>query len=89
MLFYNSFIRYLIKSNLILTHNAFIFLAFLFSFDSLSSAITTLFNLVILAVVVVWPIAITWILITNLNKLETPEFKAKFISLYLGIKTEK
>ena len=35
LLFYNAFIRYLIKSNLILTHNNFYFLMFVMSFNTI------------------------------------------------------
>ena len=39
MLFYNAFIRYMIKSNLILTHNNLYFLLFLISFNTISAAV--------------------------------------------------
>ena len=70
MLFYSSFIRYLIKSNLILTHNNFFFLAFMMSFKTVSEAVSSIMNIVILIVVIVWPIAMSRFLIRNQNKLD-------------------
>ena len=65
MLFYNSFIRYLIKSNLVLTHNTFIFLAFLMSFKTVADAASSLVKMIILLIIIAWPIGISWFLIKN------------------------
>ena len=70
MLFYNAFIRYLIKSNLILTHNNFYFLVFLISFKTISAVVSSLVNLVILVIVIGWPILMLWFLIENQNNLD-------------------
>ena len=78
MLFFNSFIRYLIKSNLVLTHNTFIFLAFLMRFNTFTDAISSVINLLVLVVVIVWPILISWFLIKNKDNLDTEDFKTKY-----------
>ena len=89
MLFFNSFIRYLIKSNLVLTHNTFIFLAFLMGFNTFTDAISSVINLLVLVVVIVWPILISWFLIKNKDNLDTEDFKTKYQSLYQGLKIER
>ena len=86
MLFYNAFIRYLIKSNLILTHNNFYFLVFFISFKTISAAVSSLVNLQILVIVIRWPIMMLWFLIENQNNLDNQEFKTKYISMYEGLK---
>ena len=87
MLFYSCFIRYLIKSNLVLTHNTFFFLAFMFSYQTLAKAISSSVYILIMIIVILWPISISYFLFKNKSKLNEQDFKTKYSSLYEGLRT--
>ena len=88
-LFYNGFIRYMITANLKLTHTSLFFLAITgTSFDSASDAISSISKVFILVLIVVWNVFITCFIFFNRNRLEKPEFRIKFNSMYDGLKTD-
>ena len=83
-LFYNAWIRYLITSNLKLTHNGIFILYFNASFESVKNGILTSLNIVILVIIALWPIFITVFLLYNKDHLNEKSFQRKFYSMFLG-----
>ena len=88
-LFYNSWIRYMFKSNIVFTHNNLVFVILLRNYGSNKSEVaTTIANCIILVLVIVWPIFIVIFLTKNLDKLETPDYLKKYESMYQGVRTQ-
>ena len=73
-LFYNAWIRFLITSNLKITHNAIFVMHFEANFASTKLGILTSFNILLLAIIVVWPFFITCFLMFNRKRLEKKRF---------------
>ena len=73
-LFYNAWIRYLIESNLKITHNAIFVMHLKASFESKSKTIATSFNILLLAIIVLWPFFLTIFLLVNRDRLEDKRF---------------
>ena len=86
-LFYNAWIRFLITSNLKITHNAIFVLHFEGSFTTLKLGILTSFNILLLAMIVLWPLFLTFFLMYNRKRLERKSFQKRFHSMYLGNRT--
>lgn len=87
-LFFNSWIRLMIQSNLKITHNSIFFLALTGSFETTQDKFNTALMMALLGIFVVWPIFLTVFLLYNRGELRKKEFKKKFESMYLGIKTD-
>ena len=87
-LFFSSAIRYMIESNLKITHNSVFFLAITGSFESTSDKVFTILTCALLVVIVLWPFFVTAFLLHNRKRLKSPRFKLMFQSMYLGIKTD-
>ena len=88
-LFYNSWIRYMITANLKLTHTSIFFLAITgVSFDSASDAVSSIFKISILILIVVWNTFMGFFLIFNRKHLEKEAFQNSYSSMYLGLKTD-
>ena len=87
-LFFSSAIRYMIESNLKITHNSIFFLAITGSFSTTRDKVFTIFICLLLGVIVLWPFFVTAFLLHNRKRLKTPRFKLMFQSMYLGIKTD-
>ena len=89
-LFHNGIIRYMIQSNLKLSHTAAFFLALKgISFEGSTNIVNSLLNILILVVLGIWPVFMFSFLMLNRKHLEKPSFKEKFDSMFLGIKTDK
>ena len=73
-LFYNAWIRFLITSNLKITHNAIFVLHFEGSFATPKLSILTSFNILLLAMIVLWPLFLTCFLMYNRKRLERKSF---------------
>ena len=88
-LFYSSAIRFMVESNLKITHNSIFYLLMLGSFKSAKETISTIFTLAFLAVIILWPAFLTVFLLYNRKQLEKRPFQRKFHSMYLRIKTDR
>ena len=86
-LFYNAWIRYMIESNLKMTHNCIFFLYVSGSFLHTEDKINTITRIFLLIIIVLWPIFTTIWLLCNREKIDEKGFKWKFISMYQGVKT--
>ena len=64
-LFFSSAIRYMIESNLKITHNSLFFLAITGSFETTKDKVFTSFVILLLVVIIVWPLFITAFLLYN------------------------
>ena len=88
-LFYNAWIRYLITSNLKITHNAIFIMYLKASFDSLKTGVLTSFNILLLLIILIWPLFLTIFLLCNHRKLENKRFQKKFHTMFLGNRIRK
>ena len=89
-LFYSVWIRYMIESNLKVTHNCIFMLYISGTFsDTVEKTLMTTVQLVFLVIIVVWPIFMIVFLYKKRDRLEEKEFKTKVVSMYSGIKTKK
>ena len=89
-LFYSVWIRYMIESNLKMTHNSIFMLYISGSFgETISATIRSSIQLIILILIVIWPIFLILFLYSYRNKVNEPDFRAKVVSMYGGIKTTK
>ena len=73
-LFYSSFLRYMIVSNLKLNYTTWAFLISQFSFATVSSGIKTSVQILIIVGVCLWPLFIMIFMIKNQQKLEDKKF---------------
>ena len=87
-LFYSSAIRYMIQSNLKITHNSVFFLAIMGSFDTLEEQVSTIVIAIFLGLIILWPAFLTGFLLYYRDRLEKKEFKKRFFSMYDRIKTD-
>ena len=88
-LFYSVWIRYLIESNLKMTHNCIFYLYISGSFVELQNSVSTAIRIVLLTIIVIWPFFMTAFLYFKRKRLDEPVFKQKIIAMYNGIKTNK
>ena len=88
-LFYNSWIRYMIESNLKTTHNTIFFLYLTGSFATNLDTIKTIFMLLLILFIICWPVFIGIFLSKNQQKLGDKEYRDKYGSMYLDTKTDK
>ena len=88
-LFYSSFLRYMIVSNLKLTYTNFAFLLSSYSFATTMEGAKTTAYMIALAGICVWPFFIVIFMIKNQHKLEDPQFARKWDALYAGFQTDK
>ena len=73
-LFYSSFLRYMIVSNLKLNYTTWAFLISQFSFSTISSGIKTSVQILIIVGVCLWPLFIMIFMVKNQHKLEDKKF---------------
>ena len=88
-LFWDSFIRYAIESNLDLCYENIFFIYMYMSFDTQDEAINTLsrlFFVILIGFFIIWS---TCFIICNRGILEEVEVQAKYGSMYEDIKTNK
>ena len=85
-LFYSVWIRYMIESNLKITHNCIFFLAIGASFQSSEYSFATSLRIILLIVIVTWPIFAAVHLYRNRERLNERSFRTKFQSMYIGIR---
>ena len=89
-LFYSVWIRYMIESNLKVTHNCVFFLAISGSFSDTDNSLSTSTMIILLSIIVLWPIFVTTFLLCNKGpKLTQPRFKRKCLSMYTGVKVKQ
>ena len=88
-LFYNAWVRYMIESNLKMTHNCIFYLAISGSFGKASDAVQTMLRIILLTIIVIWPFFMTGFLFFKRRLLHKLAFQQKFISMYFGIKTKR
>jgi len=84
-LFYNSFIRYLLQSNLKILHNSVTFLVFTGGFASFGTGALTIGQGLVCLGLLIWPIYMTVYLIKNQEKLHEKSVSKKFGTMYQGI----
>ena len=87
-LFYGAWIRFMIESNLDLTHNCVFFLYISGGFDDLNQGFGSSIRILILASTVMWPIALIAFLYKWRSQVNEKDFQDKYLSIYQGIKTE-
>ena len=88
-LFYSSFLRYMIVSNLKLNYTAWAFLISHWSYKSATEGIkSTLFLLSIFGICI-WPLFIIIFMLKNQSKLEDKTFTQRWGTLYQGIHKNK
>ena len=73
-LFYSSFLRYMIVSNLKLNYTTWAFLISQFSFATVTGGIKTTAQIVIIVCVCLWPLFIMIFMIKNQHRLEEKKF---------------
>ena len=88
-LFYNAWIRYMVQSNLKITHNCIFYLVISGSNGSAEDNVSTLFRIVLLVLILVWPVLCAVILCCSRDRLGDKAFKKKFISMYNGLRVVK
>mmetsp|Transcript_44219 Transcript_44219/g.58692 ORF Transcript_44219/g.58692 Transcript_44219/m.58692 type:complete len:196 (+) Transcript_44219:538-1125(+) len=88
-LFYSVWIRYMIESNLKITHNCIFYLAISASMVSGEDKMSTITRIVLLALIVSWPFICAIILLSQNNRLEEPRFRRKCVSMYNGLRTKR
>ncbi len=88
-LFYNVWIRYMIESNLKMTHNCVFYLYISGNFETGTDTFATSLRVVILCILVIWPFFATIFLCCKSKHLKEKSFKQKFIAMYLGNKTDE
>ena len=88
-LFFSSAIRFMVESNLKITHNSIYFLLMFGSFKTTKESVSTMFTFLFLGMIVLWPIFLTVFLLYNRTRLEDHDFQKRFHSMYLRIKTDK
>lgn len=81
-LFYSSFLRYMIVSNMKLNYTAWAFLLSSFSFATIATGLKSCVFILILVGLIYWPLYVAYFLIKNQSKLDEPEMRAKFDTLY-------
>ena len=86
-LFYSVWIRYMIESNLKITHNALFFLAMGASFSSAEDIVATVSRIILLVIICIWPIFAAIFLCVKRKKLDNRSFRTKCLSMYNGIRT--
>ena len=86
-LFYNSWVRYLIESYLVTAHNCIFYLYITGAVrTSVSGWLSVSVKVVLLAVVLIWTVFASVFLYCKRDRLEEPQFKRKFISMYSGLR---
>lgn len=88
-LFYNSFCRYLLQSNLKIVNNSFTFLVFSASFATKSASGQTVLMIVMASVLVIWPIFLGIFLLKKKDVLDEKEVRQKFGTMYQGIRIDE
>ena len=88
-LFYNAWIRYMVQSNLKITHNCIFYLVISGSFGTAEDNVSTIFRIVLLALILAWPIVCAVIMCSRKDRLGDKSFKRKFISMYNGLRVVK
>ena len=83
-LYWNSFLRFYLQIDLKLTHQAIAVAWFLGMTDFLRFSLNSALSLVLIAA----PFCILWVLVSNKDSLMDRETKAKYSTMYDGIKTE-
>ena len=78
----------MIESNLKVTSNCVLFLYVNNSYEDFGSRIQSALNIIMLLIFIVWPFFLAFFLYWKKSELEKPEFKRKFFSMYIGIKTK-
>jgi len=86
-LFYNSFLRYMIVSNLKLNYTIWGFLIFYYSFESHKSMAITCVLMAALYFLVCYPVLIMIGLLRNQHRVEEKKFNHAFNQLWQGINT--
>ena len=81
-LFFNSFYRYLIISNLKLTYTLWAFLIAAYSFSTTMETVQTIGYIVGILALTIWPLFIFVFLQKNQDKLEDPDFHQKHNTIY-------
>lgn len=84
-LFYNSWLRYLIESNLKTTHSC-IFYLYITTGLGMKISFPQTVRLIMLTVVLIFPIFALVFLLSKKDKLELPEIKKHYSSMYQGIR---
>lgn len=87
-LFYNSFYRYMIISNLKLTYTLWGFLIAAFSFASTIATVTTIGYMIAISLLCAWPVFILYFLQKNQDRLEEPIMVQKHSTIYQGINVQ-
>ena len=88
-LFYSSVIRFMIESNLKITHNSIFFLYLRGSFASNNDTASTCFTIFVLVIIILWPPYLAQFLIRTRDDHEKQGFIRKFSSMYLTNKTDR
>ena len=88
-LLYNVWIRYILESNLKMTHTCIFFLAISGGFATVDQNIRTWIRITILTFYLLWPIFMILFLYRHRNELDKQSFMNKFKAMYSGIKTKK
>ena len=68
-LFYNVWVRYMIESNLKMTHNCIFFLYISGGFGELSDSLQTAVRILLLTIIVIWPFFLTGFLYCKRSQL--------------------
>ena len=88
-LFYSVWIRYLIESNLKMTHNCIFYLYISGGFMGIEETASSVIRIVLLTIIVIWPFFMTAFLYIKRKRLDERGFKQKIIAMYSGIDTKK
>ena len=84
-LFYSSFLRYMIVSNLKLNFTTWAFLISQWSFETFTKGTQSIVKLSVLIGICLWPLWIMYFLFKNQNRLLEPKFAQRWDTLYQGI----
>ena len=84
-LFYSSFLRYLIVSNLKLNFTTWAFLISKWSFESFKEGAQTFIMSSVIFFLLLWPLLIVAFMLKNQHRLHKPDFAQKWETLYQGI----
>ena len=87
-LFFRSFLRYMIASNLELNFTAWAFILSQWGFNSLQQGAMSVFQLLLIFILFLWPAFIVLLMMKYQNRLEDPFFVQRWETIYQGIKIE-
>ena len=78
----------MIESNLELTYTTIISMQLYGSFVTIEDSLLTCFYILTLAILAIWIFFSAWFLLYNRAQLNGDQFKEKFVSMYLGVRTD-